>query len=160
MQISTVGASKGQRKPEGFRAQEINEFIGNSSSLCMICNANRCPVIGSEDELNTLRARVINLEKALKSLSAMRLTPKKKLILSEAIKLSGRKTFTSAVGAISRNLAIPYSTVKWNMMKLRSCGLINAGSKERQSIPIAVTEAGAIAMALAEQPAAARPFTP
>ncbi len=106
---------------------------------------------GSEDELSTLRSRVANLEKILKNFSAMRLTPKKRMILGEAAKLSGRKTFTSAVGAISRNLAIPYSTVKWNMMKLRSCGLINAGSKERQSIPIAVTEAGVIAMALAEK---------
>ncbi len=117
-----------------------------------ISTAGASKRIGGEDELSTLRTRVANLETVLKNLSAMRLTPKKKLILGEAAKLSGRKTFTSAVDAISRNLAIPYSTVKWNMMKLRSCGLINAGSKERQSVPIAVTEAGVIAMALAEQP--------
>ncbi len=73
-----------------------------------------------------------------------RLTQKKRVILGEIAKMSGMRTFTSAVDAVSRSLSIPYSTVKWNMMKMRSCGLIDAG----YSMPITITETGRIAMRL------------
>jgi len=102
-----------------------------------------------EDELDALKSKIAGLENILKSVSDLRLTEKRRLILREADRVSGRVTFTSAVDIISRNLAVPYSTVKWNMMKLRSSGLIEAGSKERQSIPMFVTEAGKTAIRMA-----------
>ena len=104
-----------------------------------------------ENELNVLKNKVAGLENMLRSVSGLRLTKKKRLILGEAGKISGKTTFTSAVDTISRNLSIPYSTVKWNMMRLRSSGLIKAGNKERQSVPMLVTEAGKTAINIANE---------
>ena len=97
-------------------------------------------------ELTLLRSRVVDLENVIKS--GMRLTEKKRMILREIVKISGRTTFTSAVDRVSRELSLPYSTVKWNMMQLRSSGLIISGTKERQSLPIVVTEFGMAAAGL------------
>ncbi len=99
-------------------------------------------------EVDLLRSRVVVLENVVKS--GLRLTQKKRMILREIVKISGRTTFTSAVDRVSRELSMPYSTVKWNMMKLRSSGLIVAGTKERQSLPIVVTEFGRVAADLQE----------
>lgn len=100
----------------------------------------------SVEELSVLRGRVADLESMVRS--GLRLTEKKRMILREILKISGRTTFTSAVDRVSRELAIPYSTVKWNMMQLRSRGLITAGTKERQSLPILITEFGKMAAGL------------
>ncbi len=100
------------------------------------------------NELGLLRSRVAGLENMIKL--GLRITEKKKAILREIVKISGRVTFTSAVDRVSRELSIPYSTVKWNMMRLRSSGLIVAGTKERQSLPIVVTEFGIVAAGLQE----------
>ncbi|MBI2084983.1 MAG: hypothetical protein HYT71_00550 [Candidatus Aenigmarchaeota archaeon] len=100
------------------------------------------------DELGMLRNRVVGLENVVKS--GLRLTQKKRMILREIVKISGRTTFTSAVDRVSRELSMPYSTVKWNMMKLRSSGLITAGTKDRQSLPIVVTEFGRAAADIQE----------
>lgn len=100
------------------------------------------------NELESLRGRLAGLESMIKS--GLRLTEKKKAILREIVKVSGRTTFTSAVDCVSRELSIPYSTVKWNMMQLRSRGLISAGTKERQSLPIVITEFGRMAAGLQE----------
>ncbi len=91
-------------------------------------------------ELGLLRSRIAGLENVIKL--GLRLTEKKKAILREIVKISGRTTFTSAVDRVSRELSLPYSTVKWNMMQLRSSGLIVAGTKDRQSLPIIVTASG------------------
>ncbi|MBI3413267.1 MAG: hypothetical protein HY051_04260 [Candidatus Aenigmarchaeota archaeon] len=99
-------------------------------------------------ELNSLRERVAGLENLIRL--GLRLTEKKRMILTEIAKISGRTTFTSAVDRVSRELELPYSTVKWNMMKLRSSGLITAGTRERQSLPIVVTDAGMMAIGLRE----------
>ena len=95
-----------------------------------------------------LRSRVAGLENVVKS--GLRITQKKRMILQEIVKISGSTTFTSAVDRVSRSLALPYSTVKWNMMKLRSSGLIISGTKERQSLPIVVTASGRVAAGMLE----------
>jgi len=96
-----------------------------------------------------LKGRVADLENMIRL--GLRLTEKKKMILKEIAKISGRTTFTSAVDRVSRELELPYSTVKWNMMQLRTCGLITAGTKERQSLPIIVTDVGMMAIRLEEK---------
>ncbi|MFH0890262.1 MAG: hypothetical protein V1836_03955 [Candidatus Aenigmatarchaeota archaeon] len=102
--------------------------------------------VAKTEELASLKNRVADLERMLRSASMLRLTQKKRIILNEVEKMSGKKTFTSTVDAVSRNLSIPYSTVKWNMMKMRSCGLLDANI----SMPVTVTEAGRIAIRLSE----------
>lgn len=103
----------------------------------------------SLDELIRLRSRVADLESVIRS--GVRLTEKKRMILREIVKISGRTTFTSAVDRVSRELSLPYSTVKWNMMQMRSSGLIISGTKERQSLPIVVTEFGMAAAGLEQR---------
>ncbi len=117
-----------------------------SVSVSAHCSWGVMKLLDGTDEVDVLRTRIAGLENVVRS--GLRLTQKKRMILREIVKISGRTTFTSAVDRVSRELALPYSTVKWNMMKLRSSGMIIAGTKERQSLPITVTASGRVAAGL------------
>ncbi len=105
--------------------------------------------------LRVLQERVTEMEdlrKRVRSITDVRLTVKQKTLLAELNGLTGTVTFTSAVDTLSRKLNIPYSTVKWNLSKLRAAGLIDAGTKERQNMPVIITSTGAIALSAATMP--------
>jgi len=79
-----------------------------------------------------------------------RLSPTQKTILAEALRREGRGlTLTGLARALSAELDIPLSTVKWNLSRLRDLGLIVGGDGRARRKPFRLSPAGrALAKAL------------
>ena len=80
-----------------------------------------------------------------------RLSPTQKAILAEALKKEGHGlTLTGLARALSAELGIPLSTVKWNLCRLRELGLVVGGDGKARRRPFRLSPAGrALAEAIA-----------
>jgi len=74
-----------------------------------------------------------------------KLSPTQKAILVEALEREAcGLTFTGLARALSNELGIPLSTVKWNLLKLRELGLIIGGDGEARRKPFRLSWAGRV----------------
>jgi len=80
-----------------------------------------------------------------------KLSPTQKTILVRALDKEGSGlTLTGLARALSAEMSIPLSTVKWNLSRLRELGLIIGGDGETRGKPFRLSRAGkALAKAIA-----------
>ncbi len=93
-----------------------------------------------------------NLEQALMTAASTRLTVKQRTILSWLVTHSERPVYTVLIQQLSDELAIPESTVRWNLKGLREAELIRAGTKDNKGIPVSLTAMGRIMAGCAPAP--------
>ncbi len=69
---------------------------------------------------------------------------KRLLLLADEFLQYENMSLNSLVEKISKELKIPFSTVKWNINILRKSGLIDGGRKESKGLPARLTLGGKI----------------
>lgn len=87
------------------------------------------------------------LEESLVRLAEKAITESQRQILSYILcreSSSDPKTYSWYVRAISKELNLPESTVKWSLNGLREACLIEAGSAKERGIPLRLTYSGTI----------------
>jgi predicted ArsR family transcriptional regulator len=57
---------------------------------------------------------------------------------------SEKPVYTVLIQQLSDELAIPESTVRWNLKGLREAELIRAGTKDNKGVPVSLTAMGRI----------------
>ena len=83
------------------------------------------------------------MEKALAILTKSSLKEKQLRILSRLEDLEGLLQY-QAVKRLSAEEGMPPSTVRWNLGKLKSLGLVVTGDKDNKGIPIHLTREGRV----------------
>jgi len=83
------------------------------------------------------------MERAIILLSKLSLKGKRLRLLYRLGDLEGLLQY-QVVERLSLEEGIPPSTVRWNLAKLRSAGLIVVGDKENKGIPLHLTSEGRI----------------
>lgn len=84
-------------------------------------------------------------ERVVMTIASTRLTKKQVLILKWLMEnKNGDLVYTTLIDALSEDLQIPKSTVRWNLKGLRDAGLILAGDRNRKGIPVRMTELGSL----------------
>jgi len=91
-------------------------------------------------------------EQALMTAASTRLTVKQRTILSWLVTHSERPVYTVLIQQLSDELAIPESTVRWNLKGLREAELILAGTKDNKGVPVSLTAMGRIMAGCAPAP--------
>jgi DNA-binding MarR family transcriptional regulator len=93
-----------------------------------------------------------NLEQALMTAASTRLTGKQRTILGWLVTHSEKPVYTVLIQQLSDELAIPESTVRWNLKGLREAELIRAGTKDNKGVPVSLTAMGRIMAGYAPAP--------
>ena len=84
-------------------------------------------------------------EKLIAMTSSTKLTQKQRIILRWLLDSYDEQTvYTVLIKKLSEDLAIPSSTIRWNLRGLREADLIRAGDKDNKGIPVSLTPMGRI----------------
>lgn len=97
-------------------------------------------------------SRLDQFERALMTAASTRLTGKQRTILGWLVTHSERPVYTVLIQQLSDELAIPESTVRWNLKGLREAELILAGTKDNKGVPVSLTAMGRIMAGCAPAP--------
>lgn len=97
-------------------------------------------------DIHTLARGFSEILSAFIKLAESRLSRKQKrlLLLADEFLRYENMSLNSLVEKISKELKMPFSTVKWNINILRKTGLIDGGRKENKGLPARLTLGGKI----------------
>ena len=105
-------------------------------------------IIGRVDDIeNAVRAHFEELDsyELITMTSSTKLTQKQRIILRWLLDSYNEQTvYTVLIKKLSEDLAIPSSTIRWNLRGLREADLIRAGDKDNKGIPVSLTPMGRI----------------
>jgi len=97
-------------------------------------------------DIHTFTRGFSEILSAFIKLAESRLSRKQKrlLLLADEFLQYENMSLNSLVEKISKELKMPFSTVKWNINILRKAGLIDGGRKENRGLPARLTLGGKI----------------
>ena len=125
--------------------------IGESSTGAEYSRLER-RIDALEESVRHHISQLDQFEQALMTAASTRLTVKQRTILSWLVTHSERPVYTVLIQQLSDELAIPESTVRWNLKGLREAELILAGTKDNKGVPVSLTAMGRIMAGCAPAP--------
>jgi DNA-binding MarR family transcriptional regulator len=125
--------------------------IGESSTGAEYSRLER-RIDALEESVRHHISQLDQLERALMTAASTRLTGKQRTILGWLVTHSERPVYTVLIQQLSDELAIPESTVRWNLKGLREAELIRAGTKDNKGVPVSLTAMGRIMAGCAPAP--------
>ena len=98
-----------------------------------------------ESAVRTHFEELNSYEQLIAMTSSTKLTQKQRIILRWLLDSYDKQTvYTVLIKKLSEDLAIPSSTIRWNLRGLRDADLIRAGDKDNKGIPVSLTPMGRI----------------
>ncbi len=124
--------------------REVTEF-GQTTNDAIAYNRLIKRVDALEQSIHRHSRQLNQLEQALMTAASTKLTGKQRTILQWlTTQYEEDEVYTNLIKQLSEELAIPESTVRWNLRGLRDAELINAGTKDNKGVPVTLTMMGKI----------------
>ncbi len=80
----------------------------------------------------------------MKVLIADSINKTQEIILKEIMNLERGLTITALVRKVSKRYKIAESTLRWNIEKLKSLGLLTCGTSEKRGVPVKLNGSGSL----------------